>query len=165
MSSDEPLRFTTELYAAGRGGAGFDVPHDVAATLSDAKRPPVVVTVGGYSFRTRLAVYGGQPMVGVSKENRAAAGVDVGDRFEVTLVVDDEPRVVEAPPDLAEALAGRPELAAVFEALSFTHRREYVRWIEEAKRPETRQRRVAGTLDRLSGEGGSSTGRGPREGS
>jgi bacteriocin resistance YdeI/OmpD-like protein/uncharacterized protein DUF1905 len=165
MSSDEPLRFTAELYAAGRGGAAFDVPHDVAAALSDAKRPPVVVTVGDHSFRTRLAVYGGQPMVGVSKENRAAAGVDVGDRFEAALVVDDQPRVVEVPPDLAEALAGRPELEAAFEALSFTHRREYAHWIEEAKRPETRQRRVAGTLDRLAGERGSSTGRGPREGS
>jgi hypothetical protein len=155
MSSDEPQRFTAELYAAGRGGAGFEVPHDVAAALSDAKRPPVVVTVGGHSFRTRLAVYGGQPMVGMSKDNRAAAGVDVGDRFEVALAIDDQPRVVDVPPDLAEALAGRPELAAAFDALSFTHRREYVLWIEEAKRPETRRRRVDGTLDRLaSGAGG-----------
>jgi len=147
-------RFTAELRSAGdSGGAGFDVPGEVAAALSDAKRPPVVVTIGAHAFRTRLAVYGGQPMVGVSKANRAAAGIDVGDRFEVAIAVDDEPRTVEVPGDLAEALAADPEAAAAFDRLSFTHRREYVNWIAEARKPETRARRVAGTVERVRGGG------------
>ena len=149
MPSPEPARFRAELQSAGGGGAAFDVPHDVAATLSEAKRPPVAVTINGHTFRTRLAVYGGQPLVGVRKSDRAAAGIDVGDRFDVTIALDTAPRTVDMPPELAEALAERPDLAAVFERLSFTHRREYAEWIAEAKRPQTRSRRVAGTLDRL----------------
>jgi hypothetical protein len=145
-------RFRAELRSAGdSGGAGFDVPRDVAAALSDAKRPPVTVTINGHEFRTRLAVYGGQPMVGVSKANRAAAGVDVGDAFDVAIALDTAPREIEVPPDLADALAGEPALAETFAGLAFSHRREYVQWITEAKRPETRARRVAGTLDGLRG--------------
>jgi Bacteriocin-protection, YdeI or OmpD-Associated/Domain of unknown function (DUF1905) len=147
----EPRQFTAELRPAGRGGSAFDVPHAAAAALSDSKRPPVTVTIGGHTFRTRLAVYGGQPMVGVSKANRAAAGIDMGDRFDVTLALDEETRVIEVPDDLAAALAGDAEAAAAFERLAYTHRREYVLWITEAKRPETRARRVAGTLDKLRG--------------
>lgn len=148
----DPQRFSADLRSAGdSGGAGFDVPLAAAAALSDEKRPPVTVTIGGHTFRTRLAVYGGQPMVGVSKANRAAAGVDIGDRFDVTVALEDEPRVIEVPDDLAAALARDPEAAAAYERLSFSHRREYVTWIGEAKRPDTRARRVAGTLERLRG--------------
>jgi Bacteriocin-protection, YdeI or OmpD-Associated/Domain of unknown function (DUF1905) len=143
-------RFRAELRSAGdSGGAGFDVPLAVAAALSDAKRPPVTVTVNGHEFRTRLAVYGGQAMVGVSKANRAEAGIDIGDSFEVLIEVDTAPREIAVPPDLAEALAGEPAAAATFDRLSFSHRREYVQWITEAKRPETRARRVADALERL----------------
>lgn len=146
----EPQRFRAELRSAGdSGGAGFDVPLDVAAALSDAKRPPVTVTINGFEFRTRLAVYGGQPMVGVSKANRAGAGIDIGDAFDVLIAVDTAPREIAVPPDLAEALAEEPAAAGTFDRLSFSHRREYVQWITEAKRPETRARRVADALERL----------------
>jgi hypothetical protein len=146
----EPQRFRAELRSAGdSGGAGFDVPLDVAAALSDAKRPPVTVTINGFEFRTRLAVYGGQPMVGVSKANRAGAGIDIGDAVDVLIAVDTAPREIAVPPDLAEALAEEPAAAGTFDRLSFSHRREYVQWITEAKRPETRARRVADALERL----------------
>ena len=146
----EPQRFRAKLRRAGdSGGTGFDVPGAAADALSDAKRPPVVVTIHGHEFRTRLAVYGGQPMVGVSKANRAAAGIDVGDTFDVRVAIDTAPREIEVPPDLAEALAAAPAAATAFEGLSFSHRREYVQWITEAKRAETRTRRVAGTVERL----------------
>ncbi|HET6952371.1 MAG TPA: YdeI/OmpD-associated family protein [Acidimicrobiales bacterium] len=145
----DPLRFTAALRDAGGGGAAFDVPATAAAALGEAKRPPVVVMIGGHGFRTRVAVYGGRPMIGVSKANRAAAGIAVGDRFAVALALDTEPRTVTVPDDLAAALAADAEAGAAFDRLSFSHRREYVTWIEEAKRPETRARRVAGTLDRL----------------
>jgi hypothetical protein len=147
----EPQEFTAELHDAGRGGSAFDVPHAVAAALSEEKRPPVTVTIGGHTYRTRIAVYGGQPMVGMSKANRAKAGIDIGDRFDVTLALDEEPRVVEVPDDLAAALADDAEAAAAFERLAYTHRREHVIWITEARKPETRARRVAATLDRLRG--------------
>jgi hypothetical protein len=146
----EPQRFRAELRSAGdSGGARFDVPLEVAAAISDAKRPPVTVTVNGHEFRTRLMVYGGQPMVGVTKANRAAAGIAIGDAFEALIVLDTAPREVEVPPDLAEALAAEPAAGAAFDTLSFSHRREYVQWITEAKRPETRARRVSGAIDRL----------------
>jgi hypothetical protein len=146
----EPQRFRGELRSAGdTGGAAIDVPHEVAAALSEAKRPPVTVTIGGHVFRTRLAVYGGQPMIGVSKANRAAAGIGLGDAVDVVVALDTAPREIEVPPDLAEALAADAEAGATFDRLSYSHRREYVLCITEAKRPETRARRVAGTLDRL----------------
>jgi len=151
---EETQRLTAELRDAGGGGAVFDVPPTMAGALAEAKRPPVVVTIGGHTFRTRIAVYGGQPLVGVSKANRAAAGVAVGDRFPVELALDTEPRTVAVPDDLAAALAADPDAGAAFDRLPFSHRRKYVAWVEEAKRPETRARRVAGTLDRLREGGG-----------
>ena len=145
----EAQQFTAELHEAGRGGSAFDVPHAAAAALSDEKRPTVTVTIGGHTYRTRIAVYGGQPMVGMSKANRVAAGIDIGDRFDVSVALDEEPRVVEVPDDLAAALADDAVAAAAFDRLAYTHRREYVIWITEARKPETRARRVQGTLDKL----------------
>jgi len=145
----EAQQFTAELHEAGRGGSAFDVPHAAAAALSDEKRPTVTVTIGGHTYRTRIAVYGGQPMVGMSKANRVAAGIDIGDRFDVSVALDEEPRVVEVPDDLAAALADDAVAAAAFDRLAYTHRREYVIWITDARKPETRARRVQGTLDKL----------------
>jgi hypothetical protein len=144
------------LRDAGGGGAAFVVPAEVAAALGPAKRPPVRVTVGGHTFRTRIAVYGGEALVGVTKANRAAAGIGVGDRVDVDVEPDTEPREVIVPPDLGAALAGSPAAGAAFGRLAYSHQREYVDWITEAKRPETRARRIAGTVDRLLGV------RGPR---
>jgi hypothetical protein len=143
-----PQRFRVRLDDAGGGGAAFGLPARAAAALGERKRPPVTVTIRGYTFRTTVAVYGGQPMIGVNKRHRAAAGVDVGDTFYVSVALDDEPRVVEVPTDLAQALADDAARAA-FDKLSYTHRREYVEWIAEAKRPATRVRRVAETVQRV----------------
>ena len=146
----EPQRFRAVLRPAGdTGGSAFDIPLEVAAALSEAKRPPVTVTINGHEYRTRLAVYGGQPMVGVSKAHRTAAGIDLGDEFEAEVALDTEPRVIEVPPDLAEALVADAAAAETFDRLSYTHRRDYVLWITQAKRPETRARRVTDALDRL----------------
>ena len=117
--------------------------------LGERKRPPVTVTIRDYTFRTTVAVYGGQPMIGVNKRHRAAARVDVGDTFDVVVALDQEPRVVEVPADLAAALAEDDAAQAAFDGMSFTHRREYVEWIAEAKRPATRARRVAETVERV----------------
>ncbi len=145
----KPQRFRARLRDAGGGGAAFDVPAQAAVPLSERKRPPVRVTIGGHTFRTTAAVYGGQPMIGVNKQHRAAARIDVGDTFEVEVALDEEPRVVEVPPDLAEALDGDAGARAAFDRMSYTHRREYVEWVADAKRPATRARRVAETVERV----------------
>ena len=144
----KPQPFRVRLREAGGGGAVFDLPARAAAALGERKRPPVIVTIGDYTFRTTVAVYGGQPMIGVNKGHRAAAGIGVGDAFDVLVALDEEPRVVEVPTDLAQALAAGAAQVA-FDKLSYTHRREYVEWIAEAKRPATRVRRVAETVDRV----------------
>ncbi|MEI2641462.1 MAG: YdeI/OmpD-associated family protein [Candidatus Nanopelagicales bacterium] len=92
---------------------------------------------------------GGQNCIGISKANRAALGVEIGDTVIALIELDEAPREVELPPELKEALAADPQAGRSFEALAFTHRREYAQWVAEAKRPETRQRRVAETLRRV----------------
>jgi Bacteriocin-protection, YdeI or OmpD-Associated/Domain of unknown function (DUF1905) len=151
----ERHEFTGTLQDSGTGGGRWiEVPFDAKEVFGQA-RPPVRGTVNGTPLRTRLAAYGGRTYLGLRAEIRAAAGIDVGDSFAVELAVDTEPREVVVPDDLAAALAQDPAAGEAFATMSFTHRREYVRWVEEAKRPETRARRVAGTVERVgSGERG-----------
>jgi hypothetical protein len=147
VQKPQPVR--VHLRDTGGGGAAFNLPAPAAAALGKRKRPPVTVTIGDYSFRTTVAVYGGQPMIGVNKGHRAAAGIGIGDSFDVVVVLDEVPRSVEVPTDLAEELSADAGAQAAFDKLSYTHRRQYVEWIAEAKRPATRARRVAGTVDRV----------------
>ena len=131
----------------GRGAIAW-VPDALMEALG-GKRIPVSATVNGHTWRTTTFVYGGKALIGLNKEVRKAAGVDVGDRVTVVLERDLEPREVDVPEALAEALAQDAEASEAFDALSYTHRKEYAVWIAEAKRPETRARRVAETLQRL----------------
>ena len=94
-------------------------------------------------------MYGGVGHVVVNRAVKAATGVDAGDRVRVEMELDTEPRTVAVPEDLRAALDRDPEVAGAFDRMSFTHRREYVEWVEEAKRPDTRARRIAGTLERV----------------
>ena len=137
------MTFRTTLLTAGKTATGFEVPPDVVAALGSTKRPPVRVTINGYTYRNTVAVMGGVFMVGVSAEHRAGAHVAGGDVIDVTLELDDAPRHVEVPADLAKAMAARKGMRAAFDALSYTRRREYARSIEDAKKDETRQRRIA----------------------
>jgi hypothetical protein len=140
-------RFEAVVEAAGRGGHLVEIPFDVA-TVFGAKRPPVRGTVNGAQFRSTVAVYSGRFLLGLNRELRdAAGGVAVGDTVAVELERDHEGRTVELPDDLAAALDA--DLLAFFESLSYTHRREYVRWIEAAKREETRRRRVERAAEML----------------
>lgn len=141
-------RFDASIEAAGRGGAVVVVPFDVQEVLG-SKRPPVRVTVNGYVFRTTIAPMGGRSLLGLNREVRDAAGVAIGETVSVELERDDEPRVVEEPADFAALLADAPAARAAFDALSYTHRKEYVRWITEAKRDETRQRRLHRAIELL----------------
>jgi bifunctional DNA-binding transcriptional regulator/antitoxin component of YhaV-PrlF toxin-antitoxin module len=119
-----------------------ELPFDAKERYGKA-RAPVRGRVNGTEFRTTVAVYSGVHLIGFNKELRERAGIEIGDRVTVELTRDDEPREVEVPRALAGALAGDPAAQAAFEDLSYTHRREYARWIAEAKRDETRKRRAA----------------------
>lgn len=100
------------------------------------------VTIRGHTWRSTVAVYDGRYYLVVNRAAKAATGVDVGDVVDVTLALDDEPREVTVPHDLAAALEGDSAAQATFERLSFSHRKEYADWIGEAKRAETRSRRI-----------------------
>jgi hypothetical protein len=142
-------RFTAELHDSGRGGGRWlEVPFDPKEAFGEA-RAAVAGTLNGTPFRGRLSVYGGKTYLGLNKEIRDAAGIDVGDSVEVVLGRDDAPREVEIPNELLVAFERDAKARAAFDKLAFTHRREYARWIAEAKKEETRERRVAKALEML----------------
>jgi hypothetical protein len=147
-----PVTFsTTILQAEGLNATGISVPPDAVAALGTGKKPPVKVTLNGYTYRSTVAAYGDVFMLPLSKEHRAAAGVQAGDQVEVTLELDAEPRTVDVPDDLAAALAAKPGARAAFDALSYTLRKEHVRQVETAKAQETRERRIAKIVGQLGG--------------
>jgi hypothetical protein len=137
-----------ERFTATLGERHVVVPLDAKALWGEA-RPPVTGTVNGVPFRSRLMVYGGQTVLGLTNAFRAEAGLAEGDEVEVVIDRDDAPREVEIPPALQAALDGDAKAREAFDALSFTHRREYARWIAEAKREETRDRRAAKAIELL----------------
>ena len=132
----------------GRGGGAFvEVPFDVKAELGTA-RHKVKVTFDGVAYRGTIASMGGVSLIGILKDIRAKIGKDIGDKVRVTVEADAAPREVEVPADVAEALKAA-KLSAVFEKLSYTHRKEYINAIAEAKKPETRARRIAKMIGEL----------------
>lgn len=136
-------KFKTPLLMAGTGSAtGFVVPRDVVEGFGKGKKPPVRVTINGYTYRNTVAVMGGKYMIGVAAEHRAKAKVAGGDNITVMLELDDAPRDVAVPADLARALTPHAAARKFFDALSFTYRKEIVRSLEDAKTDETRLRRL-----------------------
>ena len=134
--------FTTTLHGvADMNATGIEIPPEIIEGLNAGKRPKVTVTVNGSAYRSTVAVMGGRYVVGVTAEQRAKSGVAAGDAIEVTLELDTAPREVEPPADLIAALETAGARQA-WDRLSFTHRKEHVRTIEEAKAPETRLRRI-----------------------
>ncbi len=145
------VTFHTELLAAGKTATGFVVPPEVVAALGAGKRPAVTVTINGYSYRSTVAVMGGEFMLGVSAVNRTGAGVAAGDEIDVTLELDTTPRTVDVPPAFAAALAAEPAVQAAYEALSYSHQRQHVEAILGAKTEATRQRRIEWSMTKLRG--------------
>ena len=143
-------RFTAVLQDVGRGGRWVVVPFDGKEEFGQA-RAPVKGTINGTPFRSRLAVYNGVTYLGLRKEIREAAGIEVGDEVDVVVDRDDEAREVDVPPALVEALERDPRARDAFDSLAFTHRKEYADWIAEAKRDDTRERRVATAVAMLRG--------------
>jgi len=127
------------------------VPAAVLTALGEEKRMPVKVTINGYAYRSRIAVYGGQSYLGLRREVREAAGVVSGDQLTVSLEYDAELRTVDLPEGLRSALAASAEAAAAFDKLSYTRKKELVQWVTGAQRAETQQRRMAQAMAMLRG--------------
>ena len=135
-----------------KNATGIPVPAEVVATFGVGKRPPVVVHIGGHRYRSTVAAYGDVYMLPLSQEHRAAAGVEAGQSVEITLELDEQPRTVDVPDDLAAALVESSGLRAAFDALSYSARKEHVRQVTTAKAAETRQRRIARIVAGLASE-------------
>ena len=134
---------------------GLEVPEEMVAALEGGKRPPVVVTINGHAWKTRVAIMRGRHLIGLSHANRAAAGVEIGTMVDVEIELDTSPRVAVVPSDLAKALTTDQLAKDAFEALTESQRREHVRRIEEAKKPETRARRIEAVLAAILDQGAS----------
>jgi hypothetical protein len=143
------MRFRATVELGAKTATGLEVPNEVVDGLGAGKRPAVRITVGAHTYRTTVASRGGRFLVPLSAENRAAAGVAAGEEVEVDIEVDTTSREVDVPADLAAELSRDSTAQRFFNGLSYTHRKEWVRWIEEAKKPETRSARIAKTTAAL----------------
>ena len=142
------LETTRELEPFGPAAALILTDEEVDA-LGGGRRATVRVTIDGRTARLRLAVMGGQNCIGLSKAARAELGVDLGQTVTARIELDEAPREVELPVELRAALEADPALRASFEALAYTHRKEFARWVGEAKRPETRERRLSQAVEMI----------------
>lgn len=145
----EPITFHTTILQTGKNTAGIQVPEEVIEKLGAGKRPLVRVTINKYTYRSAVAVMAGKYMISLSAVHRKAAGVEGGDEADITLELDLEPRTVEIPQDLKDALTKASVLDA-FENSAPSRKKEYVRQVEEAKAQETRERRIAKIVEKLS---------------
>jgi hypothetical protein len=143
------MRFHATILQSGKTATGIEVPNDVVEALGAGRRPPVKVTINGFTYRSTIAALGGVSMVGISAENRAGAGVAGGDEVDVEIELDTQPRQVDVPADFAAALDADPRARATFDGLSYSNRSWHVLSIEGAKTDETRQRRIAKSLEAL----------------
>ncbi|MGZ3582710.1 MAG: DUF1905 domain-containing protein [Ktedonobacterales bacterium] len=143
------MRFRTTIQLSGKTATGIRVPEEVVTGLGSGKRPAVRVTINGYTYPSTVAPMGGEYMLPVSAEVRESAGVAAGDEVEVDVELDAAPREVSVPPDFAEALEGDADAKRFFDGLSYSNKRRIVLPIEDAKTPETRQRRIAKAISTL----------------
>jgi bifunctional DNA-binding transcriptional regulator/antitoxin component of YhaV-PrlF toxin-antitoxin module len=144
------MRFRAKILQTGKTAAGIEVPAKVVAALGSSKRPPVRATINGFTYRSSVASMGGKFMLGVPPEFREGAGVSGGDVVEIDLELDTEPRQVSIPADFATALARDARAKRFFDALSYSNKRRLVIPIEDAKAADTRERRIAKTVEMLS---------------
>jgi len=143
------MHFRTTVERGGKTATGLLVPDEVVAARRAGRRPPVQVTVGGHTYRTTVASMGGRFLVPLSAENRTAAGVAAGDDVEVDVLLDTAAREVTVPADLVDALEHDDQARQFFDDLAYSHRKEWVRWIEESKKIETRTSRIVRAVESL----------------
>lgn len=143
------MRFRSTVTLGGKTATGIEVPESVVSGLGKGKRPPVRVTLRGYTYRTTVAPMGGSYWIPLSAEHRGAAGVAAGDEVDIDIEVDDQPRTVEVPADLAAALDRDPAVRRAFDALSYSNQQRYVLSVQGAKTDETRRRRIEKAVTEL----------------
>lgn len=128
---------------------GVEVPAAIVDGFGAGKRAPVIITINGHTWSSRIAAMRGQLLIGISGANRAACGIALGDEIEVKLELDETPRVVDVPPDLASALT-KAKVRKAFDTLSHSRQRQHVLAVEAAKTPATRERRITTVVEALS---------------
>jgi hypothetical protein len=143
------MRFRTTILQSGKTATGIQIPDEVVESFGAGKRPPVAVTIKGYTYRSTVAVMGGVYMVGVNADNRAGAGVAGGDQVDVDIELDTAPREVSVPADFAAALGATPAARAFFDTLSNSKKSWHLAQLAGAKTDETRQRRIVKSIDML----------------
>ncbi len=143
------MKFRTTVQLHGKTATGISVPPEIVESLKSGKRPPVRVTINGYTYRSTVAPMSGAFLLPVSSENRERAGVKAGDEVEVDIELDTEPREVTVPPDLGEALERDADAKRVFDGLSPSARQRIVLTVEGAKTSETRLRRLSKAINEL----------------
>jgi bacteriocin resistance YdeI/OmpD-like protein/uncharacterized protein DUF1905 len=143
------MKFKANVETAGKTTMGFQVPPEIVEKLGAGKRPPVRVTINGYTYRSTVAPMSGVFMMGLSAENRAGAKVTGPGVIDVDMELDTAPREVTVPPDFAKALAAEPAAKKTFDGLSFSNKSAHVFPIQSAKSDETRQRRIAKSIETL----------------
>ena len=143
------MKFRTTIVQSGTTATGIEVPESVMETLGGGRRPPVRVTIGAYTYRSTVATVDGRPMVGLSAEHRAGAGVRGGQEVEVDVALDTEKREVAVPSELADALDAEPRARATFDALSNSNKSWHVLQVTGAKTDETRERRIVKSIEAL----------------
>jgi hypothetical protein len=143
------MRFRATILQTGPTAMGFVIPESVVAALGAGKRPPVTVTINGYTYRNTVAVMGGQFMIGVSSEHRGPAGVTGGDEVDIDLELDTAPRTIDVPPELQAALDADPAAKATFERLSYSNQRWHTLQVTGTNNPETRARRIEKSIAAL----------------
>ena len=143
------MRFRGTVELGGKTATGIEVPADVVESLGAGKRPAVNVTINGHTYRSTIASTGGRYLLPLSADNRTAAGASAGDEVDVDVELDTAPRTVEVPADFRAALDEDNAARTRWDALAYSHRLRHVLAINEAKAPETRQRRIAKAIEML----------------
>jgi hypothetical protein len=143
-SAANPLKFKAQLVSRGpnRAWTYLQIPFSVPEIFGSKGQIPVRASINGFTFRNSLMPRGGVHILGVGKDVLASAAANPGDTVNVELALDDAPRTVSVPADMEAALAKVPAQQQSFDALSYSHKKEYVDWIESAKKPETRLNRI-----------------------
>jgi hypothetical protein len=143
------MEYRGELVQTGGTTTGFRIPDEFVAELGGGGRPKVVVRAGAFEFRSSIARMGGEYWLGVSAERRAAGQLEGGQTYDLDITLDDAPRTVELPEDLAAAIAAEPDVKAFWDTMSFSNQRWHAEQLTSAKTGETRARRLAKSLGLL----------------
>jgi hypothetical protein len=143
------MKFRTTILQNDKTATGIQIPDEVMTALAAGRKPPVRITINGFTYRSTVATIDGRPMVGVSAENRAGAGVKGGETVDVEIELDTSPRELTIPAVLADVLAREPAARKTFDGLSYTNRQWHVLQVTTAKTDETLQRRLEKSIAAL----------------